>query len=78
MTTLHIMGDTPAAIKFIEYARTLPFVKESAPDRIQGVPATRAELTDELRLVEAEHDPATCIAHPQVVGKLENQMAEWR
>ena len=78
MTTLHITGNTPAAIKFIEYARSLPFVKESAFDRAPGVPATRTELVDELRLVEAEHDPVACIAHSQVIGNLEKQIEGWK
>ncbi len=78
MTTLHIADNSPAAIKFLEFARTLPFVKEDTLDRIAGVPASMAELNDQLRRVEAEHDPAACIPHAKVVANLEKQIAEWR
>ncbi len=55
MTTFHITAKTPEALKFIEFARTLPFVEEkktkktttpspdSSLDRIPGLPYTREE-----------------------------------
>ncbi len=78
MTTLHIADNSPAAIKFLEFARTLPFVTEDTFDRIPGVPASLAELGDQLRRVEAEHNPAACIPHAQVVANLEKQIAGLR
>ena len=49
MTTFRITSDSPEAIKFIEFARTLPYVEEKksrkspAPDRIPGLAYTREE-----------------------------------
>lgn len=78
MVTLHIADNSQAATKFLEFARTLPFVKECAVGRVPGVPAAKAELIDELRLVEAEHNPAACIPHAEVMDALEKQLAEWK
>jgi hypothetical protein len=65
-------------MKFLEYARTFPFVKEGVSGRIPGAPITRAELIDELNRVEAEHNPAAAISHADVVGDLEKRIAGWR
>lgn len=61
MTTFRITSDSPEAIKFIEFARTLPFVEEKksrkspAPDRIPGLAYTREERIASVRRAVDEH-----------------------
>lgn len=45
-------------------------VDSHAVRRIPGIAKTYEELTDQLKLVEAEHDPTACIPHDEVVKRL--------
>ncbi len=53
MTTLQIVGNSPAAVKFLEYARTLPFVREK-PER-----AKKSQLPQHVLDYEANLKPMT-------------------
>ena len=49
MTTLIIHEDSAEAKKFIEFAKTLPFVEEEIPERIPGLPYTKEERIASVR-----------------------------
>jgi hypothetical protein len=42
-----------------------------------GVASTYAELIEELRRIEAAHDPVACIPHNEVFSDLEKRIAGW-
>ncbi len=57
MTTLRITNSSPEAMRFLEYARTLPFVEEDGA--IRSLPRTPEELREAVR--QAEED--ICAGH---------------
>jgi hypothetical protein len=52
MTTLRITNNSPQAVRFIEYAKTLPFVEEEKA--VRGMPRTPEELRESVLRAEAE------------------------
>ncbi len=52
MTTLRITNNSPEAMRFLEYARHLPFVEED--NRIHEVPHTAAELREAVLSAEVD------------------------
>jgi hypothetical protein len=61
MTTLQITGNGPEVMKFLGYARTLPFVsekpakEEEAFERIAGLPYTREERIAAIERAEEDY-----------------------
>jgi hypothetical protein len=58
--TLQVNADSPAAMKFIEYARSLPFVTEKrttreAFERIPGLPYTHEERIAAVQRAEEDY-----------------------
>ncbi|MDL2251416.1 hypothetical protein LJC12_01035 [Odoribacter sp. OttesenSCG-928-J03] len=56
MITLIINENSPEARRFIEFAKTLPFVRdESAVERIPGLPYTREERIATVHCAEEDY-----------------------
>ncbi len=82
MTTLHITSDTPEAMRFLEYARTLPFVREKRErrprhaeedlpfERIPGLPYTQEERIASVRKSEEEIAAGRVISHEDLMKEV--------
>jgi hypothetical protein len=51
MTTLQINANTPDAMRFLEYARTLPFIREKQEESLERIPGLA--YTHEERIASA-------------------------
>lgn len=71
MTTLIIRDNSPEAKKFIEFAKTLPFVEVSTSDDIPGLPYTREERITAIRETEVDYERGVPgIFHEEVAEKM--------
>jgi hypothetical protein len=72
-TTFKVNANSPEAIKFIEFARTLPFVEEKKTKRTHPCQFTVEELRE--RIVKGEEDYAA--GRFVTSAELEKKMASW-
>lgn len=79
MTTLHINDSSPEALKFLENARTLPFVTEERSlheeddisfERIPGLPYTREERLASVRRSEEDFRAGRVISHEDLMKEV--------
>lgn len=79
MTTLIIRENSPEAKKFIEFAKTLPFVEESTSDDIPGLPYTMEERIAAIREAEVNYERGVPgISHEEVTERMQEKIASWK
>lgn len=79
MTTLIIQDSSSEAKKFIEFAKTLPFVKEREPECIPGLPYTMEERIAAIHEAETNYKQGVPgISHEEMVDKMQKKMDSWK
>ena len=69
MTTLIIHEDSAEARKFIEFAKTLPFVEEEITGRIPGLPYTKEERLAAIRRAEEDYAAGRFVTSDELKAK---------
>jgi predicted Rossmann-fold nucleotide-binding protein len=80
-TPYHEMIDE--SIVAVREGRTIPHreVIEMLNEQINSIPGvagTYEELADELKLVEAKHNPVACISHAEAAKRLGSRISVWK
>ncbi len=69
---MQIVGNSPEAINFLEYALTLPFIREEraekqdASERIPGLAYSHRERLADLRQAKESYDAGRYISHEEM------------
>ncbi len=66
------------AVRQLKGVKKVEVQQEETAGRIHTLPATRGELTRELRAVESEHNPDASLIHSNVIANAKKRIAQWK